>query len=125
MAKLADEDPTFRIKMDDETGQVVISGMGELHLEIIHERLRQEFNLESKLGKPQVLYQETVTKESVSSAEFERFDEEEKVRQFARLTVKVFPRQRDAGNEVVWESNAGAALSEVFRTAVGKGCRRF
>ncbi len=121
LAKLVDEDPTFRIKMDDETGQVVISGMGELHLEIIHERLRQEFNLESNLGKPQVLYQETVTKEAVSSAEFERIDEEEKERQFARLTVRVVPRQRDDGNKVVWEDGAGAILSEAFKTAVAEG----
>ena len=121
LAKLADEDPTFRIKMDDETGQVVISGMGELHLEIIHERLRQEFNLECKLGKPQVLYQETVTKEALSSAEFERIDEEEKERQFARLTVRVVPRQRDDGNKVVWEDGAGAILSEAFKTAVAEG----
>ncbi len=121
LAKLADEDPTFRIKMDDETGQVLISGMGELHLEIIHERLRQEFNLESKLGSPQVLYQETVTKEAVSSAEFERIDEEEKERQFARLTVRVVPRQRDDGTLVAWEDDVGAILSEAFKTAVVEG----
>ncbi len=121
LAKLADEDPTFQIKMDDETGQVVISGMGELHLEIIHERLRQEFNLESNLGKPQVLYQETVTKQAQSTAEFERIDEEEKERQFARLTVKVIPCQRDAGNEVGWDGAAGDKLSEAFKTAVIEG----
>jgi len=121
LAKLADEDPTFRIKLDDETGQVLISGMGELHLEIIHERLRQEFNLESKLGSPQVLYQETVTKEAVSSAEFERIDEEEKERQFARLTVRVVPRQRDDGTLVAWEDDVGAILSEAFKTAVVEG----
>ncbi|MBN2810151.1 MAG: elongation factor G [Deltaproteobacteria bacterium] len=121
LAKLVDEDPTFQIKLDEETGQVVISGMGELHLEIIHERLRQEFNLESKLGKPQVLYQETITKEAQSSAEFERIDEEEKTRQFARLTVRVSPRLRNTGNEVVWAGAAGSALSEPFKTAVGEG----
>ena len=121
LAKLADEDPTFQIKMDEETGQVVISGMGELHLEIIHERLRQEFNLESNLGKPQVLYQETITKEASSTAEFERIDEEEKERQFARLTIKVIPRQRDAGNQIAWEGEAGAKLSEAFKTSVVEG----
>ncbi|MBN2706501.1 MAG: elongation factor G [Deltaproteobacteria bacterium] len=121
LSKLADEDPTFQIKMDEETGQVVISGMGELHLEILHERLRQEFNLESKLGKPQVLYQETITKEAQSSAEFERIDEEEKTRQFARLTVKVRPRQRDDGNEVVWADDAGVGIAEALKIAVGEG----
>ena len=119
--KLADEDPTFQIKMDEETGQVVISGMGELHLEIIHERLRQEFNLESNLGKPQVLYQETITKEAEMTAEFERIDEEEKTRQFARLTVRAIPRPRDEGNKVVWQEDAGATLSEALQTAVVEG----
>ncbi|MEA3332207.1 MAG: elongation factor G [Pseudomonadota bacterium] len=119
--KLADEDPTFQIKMDEETGQVVISGMGELHLEIIHERLRQEFNLDSNLGKPQVLYQETIIKEAEMTAEFERIDEEEKTRQFACLTVRAIPRQRDEGNKVVWQDDAGATLSEALQTAVVEG----
>jgi elongation factor G len=121
LAKLADEDPTFCMKMDEDTGQVVISGMGELHLEIIHERLRQEFNLESNLGKPQVLYQETITKEAQDTAEFERIDEEEKERQFARLTVAVAPLARGAGNQVEWASGAGDILSENFRNTVVEG----
>jgi elongation factor G len=121
LAKLADEDPTFCMKMDEDTGQVVISGMGELHLEIIHERLRQEFNLGSNLGKPQVLYQETVTKESRETAEFERIDEEEKERQFARLTIAVAPRERGSGNLVSWVDQAGEILSESLRETVVEG----
>jgi elongation factor G len=121
LAKLADEDPTFCMKMDDDTGQVVISGMGELHLEIIHERLRQEFNLESNLGKPQVLYQETVTREAQDTAEFERIDEEEKERQFARLTIAAAPLARGAGNRVEWVAGAGDVISANFRDTVVEG----
>ncbi len=122
LVKLADEDPTFQVKMDEETGQVVISGMGELHLEIIHERLRQEFNLESNLGKPQVLYQETISRPAEASAEFERIDEEEKERQYARVTVRARPRPRGGeGNLVSWSSEAAEQLSENLRTAVEEG----
>ncbi len=121
LAKLADEDPTFRMKMDDDTGQVVISGMGELHLEIIHERLRTEFNLVSNLGKPQVLYQETVTRPAQETAEFERIDEEEKERQFARLTIAVEPLERGSGNRVSWVDDAGEILSDSLRATVVEG----
>src|SRR5262245_42848001 len=62
LAKLADEDPTFVVRFDEETGQTVISGMGELHLDIIVDRLRREFNVDANVGKPQVAYRETITK---------------------------------------------------------------
>src|SRR6185436_14559534 len=62
LAKLMAEDPTFRVKSDVETGQTVISGMGELHLEIIVDRLKREFNVEASVGKPQVAYKETLTR---------------------------------------------------------------
>src|SRR5687767_5992130 len=62
LSKLMSEDPTFRVKTDDQTGQVVISGMGELHLEIIVDRLKREFNVEASVGKPQVAYKETLTR---------------------------------------------------------------
>ncbi|MDP9185033.1 MAG: elongation factor G, partial [Actinomycetota bacterium] len=62
LAKLADEDPTFVVRFDDETGQTVISGMGELHLDIIVDRLHREFNVDANVGKPQVAYRETITK---------------------------------------------------------------
>ncbi len=61
LAKLAEEDPTFRVKSDEETGQTIISGMGELHLDIIVDRMRREFKVESTVGKPQVAYRETIT----------------------------------------------------------------
>jgi len=62
LAKLADEDPTFVVRFDEETGQTVISGMGELHLDIIVDRLRREFSVDANVGKPQVAYRETITK---------------------------------------------------------------
>ena len=63
LAKLSDEDPTFVVKFDDETGQTVISGMGELHLDIIVDRLKREFSVDANVGKPQVAYRETIRKE--------------------------------------------------------------
>ncbi|MEW6194512.1 MAG: elongation factor G [Bacteroidota bacterium] len=62
LAKLSDEDPTFKVKVDDETGQTLISGMGELHLEILVDRMKREFKVEANVGKPQVAYRETITK---------------------------------------------------------------
>ena len=62
MQKLMAEDPTFRVKTDEQTGQVVIAGMGELHLEIIVDRLKREFNVEASVGRPQVAYKETLTR---------------------------------------------------------------
>src|SRR5205823_3216266 len=64
LSKLSDEDPTFVVKFDDETGQTVISGMGELHLDIIVDRLKREFSVDANVGKPQVAYRETIRKEA-------------------------------------------------------------
>ena len=62
LAKLEDEDPTFHVRTDEETGQMLISGMGELHLEIIADRLRREFKVGASVGRPQVAYKEAITK---------------------------------------------------------------
>ncbi|MCE6982857.1 elongation factor G, partial [Pseudomonas frederiksbergensis] len=65
LGKLAQEDPSFRVKTDEETGQTIISGMGELHLDILVDRMKREFNVEANIGKPQVSYREQITKDSV------------------------------------------------------------
>ncbi len=70
LMKLAEEDPTFKVKSDDETGQTLISGMGELHLEILVDRMKREFKVEANIGKPQVAYRETITKTVVSEGKF-------------------------------------------------------
>ncbi|MBA7608700.1 Elongation factor G [subsurface metagenome] len=70
LARLAKEDPTFKVKVDEETSQTIISGMGELHLEIIIDRLLREFKLEAKVGRPRVAYKETITKESKAAGKF-------------------------------------------------------
>jgi elongation factor G len=64
LTKLSDEDPTFKVRIDEETGQTVISGMGELHLEILVNRFKREFFVETNQGKPQVVYRETICKKS-------------------------------------------------------------
>src|SRR2546425_8603497 len=72
LQRLTDEDPTFRVRTDDETGQTVISGMGELHLEIIVDRMLREFKVEANVGKPQVSYRETITAPAHGTGRFVR-----------------------------------------------------
>jgi elongation factor G len=95
LARVADEDPTFRFGEDRDTGQLLISGMGELHLEVVAERLRREFNLSVRTGKPQVLLRETVTAAASAASIFERELEEERL--FAEVAVRVAPLPRGAG----------------------------
>ncbi len=70
LSKLSDEDPTFKVKVDDETGQTLISGMGELHLEILVDRMKREFKVEANIGKPQVAYRETITESVQAEGKF-------------------------------------------------------
>lgn len=71
LARLADEDPTFKFVNDQESGQLIISGVGELHLDIIVDRLKREFSVQTRVGKPQVAYRETVLKSAIHEYEFE------------------------------------------------------
>ena len=97
LAKLSEEDPTFRSHEDKETGQRLIAGMGELHLEIITDRLKRQFGLEVRVGKPQVVFRETISKEAVSDARFDRTHDEKRI--FGAATIKVEPLHRGAGVE--------------------------
>ena len=96
LGKMADEDPTFRFGEDAETGQMIIRGMGELHLDIIVDRLRREYGVDANVGRPQVVYRETLAKAAEGEARFERVIEDESL--FGHARVRVAPRPRAAGN---------------------------
>jgi elongation factor G len=98
LGKLADEDPTVELKHDEDTGQTLLAGMGELHLEILVDRLRREFNLEVNTGKPSVVYRETIRRRCTAQEVFERvIDEESKQSIFAGVKVAVEPLPRGGG----------------------------
>jgi elongation factor G len=109
LARIADEDPTFRSGEDPGTGQLVISGMGELHLEIVVERLRREFGLGVRTGPPQVLLRETLTVAAEATARFERSIDGAPV--FAEVAVRVRPLERGAGIRFAVAPSAAAALA--------------
>ena len=88
--RLAEEDPTFRVKLDDQTGQTVISGMGELHLDILVDRMRREFNVEANIGKPQVAYRETIRRK-VEKVEYTHKKQTGGSGQYARVIVSLEP----------------------------------
>ena len=90
LKSLSDEDPTFRIRTDEETAQTVISGMGELHLEILVDRMQREFNVDATIGKPQVAYRETITK-TVESVEYRHIKQSGGSGQFAVVKITVEP----------------------------------
>jgi elongation factor G len=98
LGKLADEDPTFRFGEDVETGQMIIRGMGELHLDILVDRLRREYGVDANIGKPQVVYRETLAKPADGEARFERVVDDETL--FGHARVHVAPRPRAAGNQL-------------------------
>ena len=90
LKSLSDEDPTFRVRTDEETGQTVISGMGELHLEVLVDRMMREFNVEATVGKPQVAYRETITKK-VESVEYRHIKQSGGSGQFAVVKLTIEP----------------------------------
>jgi len=120
LARLAEEDPTFKIKGDPETGQTIISGMGELHLEIIVDRLLREFRVEANVGKPQVAYKETIR----GAAECEgRFIRQTGGRgQYGHVWVKVEPLESGKGFEFVNEI-VGGTIPKEYVPAVEAGIK--
>jgi elongation factor G len=120
LAKLMAEDPTFRVATDPETGQVVIAGMGELHLEIIVDRLKREFNVEASVGKPQVAYKETITKASEGEG---RYVKQTGGRgQYGHAKVRIIPRKPGEGYEFVNEI-VGGTIPKEFIKPIDQGIR--
>jgi elongation factor G len=118
LAKLAMEDPSFNVKTDEETGQTLIAGMGELHLEIIVDRLRREWKVDANVGRPQVAYRETVTQKAKQDTRFVR--QTGGRGQFAHVVLEVGPGVRGTG--IVFESRVtGGAIPKEFIPAVEKG----
>jgi len=98
LARLADEDPTFKFVNDQESGQIIISGVGELHLDIIVDRLKREFAVQTRVGKPQVAYRETVLRSAIHEYEFEK--QIGTKNQYARVKVEISPSGKSIGNSV-------------------------
>jgi len=120
LKKLAEEDPTFRIKTDEETGETIISGMGELHLEIIVDRLKREFKVEANIGRPQVAYKETITIEAEAEGKYIR--QSGGRGQYGHVWLKVKPKERGGGYEFIDEIKGGIIPKE-FIPAVEKGVK--
>ncbi len=113
MAKLMAEDPTFRVRTDDQTGQVVIAGMGELHLEIIVDRLKREFGVEATVGKPQVAYKETLTKPAEGHGLFKR--QTGGRGQFGDCWIRLFPLPPGTGYQFENETVGGSIPREFIK----------
>ncbi len=120
LKKLAEEDPTFRVKGDSETGETIISGMGELHLEIIVDRMKREFKVEGNIGRPQVAYKETI--KELAEAEGKYIRQTGGRGQYGHVWLRVEPKQRGEGFEFIDEIKGGAIPQE-FIPAVEKGIK--
>ena len=120
LGKLAAEDPSFRVATDDETGQTIISGMGELHLDILVERMKREFGVECNVGNPQVSYRETIRSTVEVEGKFVR--QSGGKGQFGHVWLKMEPNEDGAGFEFV-NDIVGGAVPKEFIPAVEKGCK--
>ena len=118
LGKLAREDPSFRVKTDEESGQTIISGMGELHLDIIVDRMRREFNVEANVGKPQVAYRETVRKSIEHESKFVR--QTGGRGQYGHVYLRIEPGEPGSGYEFVNDISGGVVPRE-YIPAVNKG----
>ena len=120
LGKLAQEDPSFRVATDEESGQTIISGMGELHLEIIIDRMKREFNVDANVGKPQVAYRETVTRQV--EQEYRYVKQTGGRGQYGHVYLRISPREPGAGYEFVDEIKGGVVPRE-YIPSVDKGIR--
>ncbi len=120
LSKLSEEDPTFTVKTNQETGQAIISGMGELHLDIIVDRMKREFNVEANVGRPQVAYRETIKR--VAQGEGKYIRQSGGRGQYGHALVRVEPRGRGEGYEFVSEV-VGGAIPREFIGPIEKGVK--
>ena len=119
LSKLAEEDPTFRVRTDEETGQTIISGMGELHLEIIVDRMKREFKVESNVGKPQVAYRETITQSCDQEVKYAK--QSGGRGQYGHVKIILEP---NPGKEFEFVNKiTGGVIPREYIPAVEKGCR--
>jgi elongation factor G len=120
LIKVADEDPTFKFASDEDTGQIVISGMGELHLEVLAQRLKREFSLAVNTGRPQVVYRETISDTAAVEKVFDR--EWGGAMHFAGIKIEVSPLERGKGSKFV-NSCSNPLMTEEFIASVEEGVK--
>ncbi len=118
LAALSEEDPTFRVSSNEETGQTIISGMGELHLDILRDRMIREFKVEANVGKPQVSYKETIT--SAGNSETKYIKQSGGRGQYAHVNLEIEPNEPGKGNEIV-SKIVGGTIPKEYIPAVIKG----
>ena len=119
--RLAEEDPTFRVHTDEETGQTIIAGMGELHLEILIDRMKREFRVEANIGKPQVAYRETLRR-PVEKIEYTHKKQSGGSGQYAKVLINLEPQESGAGYEFV-NAVTGGRIPREYIPAVDKGIK--
>jgi elongation factor G len=120
--RLAEEDPTFQVRTDEETGQTIISGMGELHLEVLVERMRREFRVEANIGRPQVAYRETIRKK-VEKVEYTHKKQTGGSGQFARVIINLEPTGGDGGGYEFENKVHGGRVPREYIPSVDAGCQ--
>ncbi|MES2122373.1 MAG: elongation factor G [Chlamydiota bacterium] len=118
LSSLSEEDPTFRVTTNEETGQTIIAGMGELHLEILRDRMMREFNVDANVGKPEVAYKETIT--SPCKNEMKYVKQSGGRGQYAHVVIEIEPNEKGKGNEIV-SKIVGGVIPKEYITPVIKG----
>ena len=121
LGRLAQEDPSFKMRTDEESGQTIISGMGELHLDVLVDRMKREFNVEANMGKPQVAYRETIRKKIEQEAKFIR--QSGGRGQYGHVYIRMEPLKSKEKNYEFVNEIVGGAIPREFIPAVDKGCQ--